>query len=150
MKLNSIDTILDYAIEKEEDARQFYLTLAARMDRENMKKIFEQFAREESSHKVKIQAVKEGKLMLKTVGDVVDLRIADHLEDIDLDSNLDYQQALIVAMKAEKNAYILYNDLANSTSDENLKAMFLGLAQEEAKHKLRFEVEYDDYVLREN
>jgi len=26
----------------------------------------------------------------------------------------------------------------------------LGLAQEEAKHKLRFEIEYDDRVLREN
>jgi hypothetical protein len=30
-----------------------------------------------------------------------------------------------------------------------LRDTFLGLAQEEARHKLRFEVEYDDDVLKE-
>jgi rubrerythrin len=120
------------------------------MDREYMKKIFEQFAKEEKGHKAKLQAVKEGKLMLKSEGSVMDLKIGDHLEEVDLDAAIDYQQALILAMKAEKNAYRLYNDLASSTDDENLKGMFLTLAQEEAKHKLRFEIEYDDYVLREN
>lgn len=150
MKFDSVDAILDYAIEKEEDARQFYLDLASRMDQENMKKIFEQFAKEEAGHKSKLQAVKEGKLMIKSEKKVMDLKIGDHLEEVDLDATIDYQDALILAMKAEKNAYILYNDLAGSTNDENLSAMFYSLAQEEAKHKLRFEVEYDEYVLREN
>jgi len=150
MKFDSVDAILDYAIEKEEDARQFYLDLAGRMKQENMKKIFEQFAKEEAGHKSKLQAVKEGKLMIKSEKKVMDLKIGDHLEEVDLDATIDYQDALILAMKAEKNAYILYNDLANSTDDENLSSMFFSLAQEEAKHKLRFEVEYDDYVLREN
>jgi rubrerythrin len=150
MKFDSVDAILDYAMDKEEDARQFYLALADKMDREYMKKIFEQFAKEEKGHKAKLQAVKEGKLMLKSEGSVMDLKIGDHLEEVDLDAAIDYQQALILAMKAEKNAYRLYNDLASSTDDENLKGMFLTLAQEEAKHKLRFEIEYDDYVLREN
>ena len=150
MKFKSVDEVLDYAIDKEEDARQFYLDLAAKMDREYMKKIFEQFSREEKGHKAKLQAVKEGKLMLKSEKKVMDLQIGDHLEAVDLDASIDYQQALILAMKAEKNAYKLYNDLAGSTDDENLKSMFFTLAQEEAKHKLRFEIEYDDYVLREN
>ncbi len=120
------------------------------MDQEYMKKIFEQFAKEEAGHKSKLQAVKEGKLMLKSEQKVMDLKIGDHLESVDLDAKIDYQDALILAMKAEKNAYILYNDLAGATDDENLAAMFFSLAQEEAKHKLRFEVEYDEYVLREN
>ena len=34
--------------------------------------------------------------------------------------------------------------------EDDLKQTFLGLAQEEAKHKLRFEVEYDDVILAEN
>jgi hypothetical protein len=33
------------------------------------------------------------------------------------------------------------------TSDPGLQRVFKGLAQEEAKHKLRFEIEYDDHVL---
>jgi hypothetical protein len=31
-----------------------------------------------------------------------------------------------------------------------VKALFLNLAIEESKHKLAFEVEYDDYILKEN
>ena len=150
MNFKSVDEILNYAIDKEEDARQFYLDIAAKMDRPYMKQVFEQFAKEEKGHKAKLQAVKEGKMMLKAEKKVIDLQIGDHLEEVDMDSKLDYQQALIVAMKAEKNSYRLYNDLANSTDDENLSTMFLSLAQEEAKHKLRFEIEYDEYVLREN
>jgi len=57
---------------------------------------------------------------------------------------------LIIAMKAEKAAYKLYNELATSIDDANVQEIFLGLAQEEAKHKLRFEIEYDDMILTEN
>jgi len=63
---------------------------------------------------------------------------------------MDYQEILILAMKAEKEAFKLYSGLAKATSDASIKDLFLGLAQEEAKHKLRFEVEYDDRVLTDN
>ena len=49
-------------------------------------------------------------------------------------------------MKKEKAAFRLYQDLAGLVQDEKIKALFLSLAQEEAKHKLRFEVEYDDLL----
>ena len=55
-----------------------------------------------------------------------------------------------MAMKAEKAAFKLYTDLAAATDDDGLKQIFLDLAQEEAKHKLRFELEYDDSILTEN
>lgn len=150
MKLDSIDSILDFAIEKEEDAFQFYNDLAGKMQRPHMKQIFEQFAKEEKGHKAKLQAVKEGKLLMPAQQKVMDLKIGDNLVDVELDAEIDYQQALILAMKAEKAAYKLYNDLAAATDDHNLRATFLTLAQEEAKHKLRFEVEYDEYVLKDN
>jgi rubrerythrin len=57
---------------------------------------------------------------------------------------------LILAMKKEKIAFRLYNDLASASTDEPSKKLFLMLAQEEAKHKLRFEVEYDSNILKEN
>ena len=53
-------------------------------------------------------------------------------------------------MKKEKAAYRLYLDLAAVGEDEELTDMFLSLAQEEAKHKLRFEIEYDDEIMKEN
>jgi rubrerythrin len=53
-------------------------------------------------------------------------------------------------MKREKAAYRLYLDLAAVAEAEELTETFLWLAQEEAKHKLRFEIEYDDQVLKDN
>ena len=150
MKLDSIDKILDYAIEKEEGAADFYTQLASKMDRPHMKKVFVDFALEEKSHKAKLELVKAGQLEFPAAEKLTDLKIAEVLVDVDLDSDFDYQKALIVAMKAEKAAYKLYNDLAELAEDEKIKNIFLNLAQEEAKHKLRFEIEYDDYVYQEN
>ena len=150
MKFDSVDKILDFAIQKEQDAADFYTDLANKMEVEYMKKIFTQFAGEEKGHKAKLIAVKDGKQMLAAEKQVQDLKIGDNLVDIELTRDLGYQEALILAMKAEKAAFRLYNDLATATDDANLKQIFLNLAQEEAKHKLRFEIEYDDHILREN
>ncbi len=150
MKLDSVEKILDFAIEKEEDAATFYTDLAGKMDRPYMKDVFNGFAREEKGHKAKLMAIKEGKLMMPAEKQIADLKIGDNLVNIDLKAEMSYQEALIVAMKAEKAAYKLYNDLASATDDAGLKETLLSLAQEEAKHKLRFEVEYDDVILTEN
>jgi len=151
VKLDSIDKVLDFAIEKEQDAADFYTDLAGRMEKKNMKAIFEQFALEEISHKAKLEQVKSGNLDLSPVNQkIADLKIAEMVADVDLDDKFDYQQALIVAMKNEKASFKLYSDLAGMVEDEKLKQFFLGLAQEEAKHKLRFEVAYDDDILTEN
>lgn len=151
MKLDTIDKVLDFAIEKEEDAAQFYTDLAEKVDKKHLKEIFGQFALEEKSHKAKLQQVKGGNLDLSPINQkIMDLKIADSLMDVDLDTKFDYQAALIVAMKSEKASYKLYNDLAEMTDDKKIKEIFLGLAQEEAKHKLRFEIEYDDSILKDN
>ena len=147
---NSVDEILDFAIGEEEKAADFYTEMASKMDKQWMKEVFLSFAKEEMGHKAKLLEVKAGKKLLSVKEKVMDLKIGDYLVDADLNAEMDYQQALIVAMKKEKAAYKLYNTLAETTDDANIKEVFLGLAQEEAKHKLRFEIEYDDKVLREN
>jgi rubrerythrin len=131
------------------EAAQFYASLADRTDRPHMKRLFEQFVHEEEGHKAKLEKVKKGKVQLGTSRKILDLKIAESLADIDLNAGLSYQEALIVAMKAEKAAFKLYTDLATLTNDATYRQVFLDLAQEEAKHKLRFEIEYDDYILTE-
>ncbi len=150
MALDTVDKILAFAIASEEHAAEFYTKLANKMSHENMKEAFLSFAEEEKGHKAKLLAIKEGKQMLSVEQRVLDLKIGDHLVEISLSADLDYQEALILAMKAEKAAFKLYSNLASATGDPALKATLLGLAQEEAKHKLRFEIEYDDEVLKEN
>ncbi len=149
----SLDDVLDFAIGEEAGAVIFYTDLAAKMDRAWMKQVFEGFAKEEQGHKDKLLAVKGGQKQLFSDKKVMDLKIGDYLVDVDPEEegvDLDYQRALILAMKKEKSAFKLYSDLAASTEDADLQNVLLGLAQEEAKHKLRFEVEYDEQFLAEN
>lgn len=147
----SVDEILDFAIGQEQQAVEFYTELSGRMDRPWMSKIFQDFAKEEMGHKKKLMDIKAGKLLLSAQAKVLDLKIGDYLVEVESTTDrLDYQQALVIAMKKEKKAFKMYNDLAESTDDENLKVAFLSLAQEEAKHKLRFELEYDDVIMSEN
>ena len=149
MDLDTLDKILDFAIEQEEKAASFYNDLANRTEHEHMKKAFAGFAEEERGHKAKLLSIKSGGQLLPLGQRVADLRIGDYLEDVRLSADLDYQQALILAMKAEKAAFKLYHDLAAAADDPALKQTLLGLAEEEAKHKLRFEIEYDDNILKE-
>ena len=149
-RLSKINEVLDFAISEEEAAAEFYSGLAERSEHPSMKRVFEDFAREEQGHKAKLLAVKAGEFTGGADGEVPDLKIGDYLVDVEPGPDLDYQSALIVAMKKEKVAFKLYTDLAATTGDAGLKETFLALAQEEAKHKLRFELEYDDYVLTEN
>jgi len=149
MKFESVDSVLDFAIEKEQDAADFYNDLSGKV-KGSMVEVFKDFAKEEMGHKSKLISVKNGKRLLSSENKIVDLKIGDHLADIDTTGEIDYQRALIIAMKAEKNAYRLYTELAGVVEDADMKDLFLGLAQEEAKHKLRFEIEYDDKILTEN
>ena len=146
----SVNEILDFAISKEEEAYQFYTELANTMEKPHMRLIFEEFAGEEKKHKEKLEAVKNDRLFVPAPDKITDLKISDYLVDVEPTTEMEYQDALIVAMKREKASFKLYTNLAETTDNENVRNMFLFLAQEEAKHKLRLEIEYDDYVLGGN
>jgi len=149
-KAVSVDAILDFAIEREEESYEFYTNLAQIVDRDEMRKVFGRFAREELGHKEKLIGIKSGKIMMPAAKMIADMKIADYVVDVEISTDLDYQHALIIAMKKEKAAFRLYTNLSNIVDDPSLSAVFQVLAQEEAKHKLRFEIEYDDNILSEN
>ena len=148
-KFESVDDILEFAIAEEVAANRFYMELAGKMENPAMAKAFEDFAKEELDHKARLEAIKQDKT-LEPMEKVTDLKLADYLVDVEPQPDMDYQSALILAMKKEKAAYRLYTHLAAVAGDENLTKTFLRLAQEEAKHKLCLEIEYDEGVLKEN
>jgi rubrerythrin len=150
MTPENVEEILNFAIEGEQAAHDFYVDLAEKAEHPSMKDIFMGFAKEEAGHKKKLERIKSGTGSFPCKKDVTDLKIGDYLVEVDSAGTLSYQDALILAMKREKAAFRLYSDLAASTDDSELKSTFQGLAQEEAKHKLRFEVEYDDRILMHN
>ena len=154
----SVNEILDFAIEKEQEASQFYADWAKKLTSPNLdpdqlfllREMFEQFAQEELKHREKLIRVQGGSPFQPSVRQVTDLKIVDYLVDIAPFPNMDYQEALIIAMKREKASLKLYSDLAEVAGPEDLRSLFTALAQEEAKHKLRLETEYEKEIYSEN
>lgn len=142
--------ILDFAMDNEQKAVDFYTQLAKSARTDDMRETFEQFAKEEIGHKARLAKIKEEGIFSLPNEKVADLKISDYVVRVEPTAEMTYEQALVLAMKREKAAFKLYMKLSEQAPDEEYKKLFLGLAQEESRHKLRFEIEYDDYVLREN
>jgi rubrerythrin len=149
-KFRSLNEALDFAIKREEESYELYINLSNHMSRPEMKEVFKSFAAEETGHKTKLEAMKRGEYKYPADSKIPDLKIADYTVKEIPQGDLTYQNTLILAMNKEKASFRLYTDLAKSVSDPTVKNLFLGLAQEEARHKLRFEIEYDDFILKEN
>jgi rubrerythrin len=149
-QFENVDDILDFAINEEQMAVDFYSELAENARTDDMKLVFTEFAEEEIKHKMRLLKIKEEGFYALEKEQVTDLKISDFVINVKPAANMSYEEALILAMKKEKAAFKLYSALAERAPNAQLKDIFLGLAQEESKHKLRFEIEYDEYVLKEN
>ncbi|MEW5844672.1 MAG: ferritin family protein [Bacteroidota bacterium] len=149
-EFTNINDILDFAIAREQDAVDFYNRLAGNARNNDMRQIFEQFAREEMGHKARLTKIKEEGIVTLPNEKVADLKIADYTVLDPERDDMTYEQALVLAMKREKAAFKLYLTLSERVDKQEYKDLFRQLAQEESRHKLRFELEYDEYVLREN
>jgi rubrerythrin len=150
LNFQTVDEVLDFAIDKESASAAFYYGLADKMERPWMKKTFEEFAVEELGHKAKLLDIRAGQVLEPSREAILDLKITDYTVGGEPSPDMEYADALLLAMRMEKAAFRLYSDLAARAGEPGLRQTLLALAQEEAKHKLRFELEYDQFVQPEN
>ena len=148
-EFGSIEEVLEFAIDRETEANRFYLDLARQVRTSAMKKVCEDLAKEELGHKAKLEAMMRSEIVVPQEK-VTDLKIAQYTVEAKPGPNMDYKDMLMLAMQKEKASFHLYSDLVQVVDNEAQRQAFLSLAQEEARHKLRFELEYDDVVLKEN
>jgi len=142
-EFDSDDEILELAIAREEDANQFYMILAARSTNDEMRKIFEDLADEELEHKAKLEleVIKTGRVV--TAAEKPELETKNDTGTVGPDVDMDYKDMLIMGMQKEEASFRLYVDLAGRVINEDARETLMALAEEEVKHKLRFETEYD-------
>ena len=131
VEVGSDDEILEFAIAREIEANRFYLSLAERVADPEMRRIFEDLAGEELEHKEKLELefIKTGKV----------LPSSDSPSELDMD----YKDLLLLGMEKEEASFRTYVGLVGQSQDEQSREVLLALAEEEVKHKLRFETEYD-------
>lgn len=150
MQFENLKEIINFAIEKEIEAAEFYENVSEQEPFSGSREMFREFAQEERKHQKlleKFQTQGVGKSLddykFKWIGD---LKRSDYVVDMDYQKGMGYNEILMLAMKREEKALKLYNEFLEKTDDEDAKQIFKVLCQEEAKHKLALETMYDDYM----
>ncbi|MDJ0875335.1 MAG: ferritin family protein [Desulfobacterales bacterium] len=150
MEFKTPNDILDYAIGKEKEAKQFYLDISEEEGLYGNRQTFLDFAKEEDKHVVMLEKLKAG---VKDRGVdnyefkwIKDIKRSDLLLDIEYKQGMNYRDILMLAIKREEKALKLYNDLQVRVEDADHAKIFKILCQEEAKHKLALETMYDDVM----
>jgi rubrerythrin len=151
MNFENLGEIIDFAIEKEREAAEFYKKIGnEEKDFSGSKKMFAEFAEEEQKHEkilrdFKNKGVSESLAEYKLEW-IIDIKRSDYLVDLDYEQGMPYNEILLLAMKREEKALKLYNDFLEQADTDESKKLFKVLCQEEAKHKLALETIYDDYM----
>lgn len=148
MSFDSLEEILRFAVEREQEAARFYEDLAGKEAFSAARETFRAFAREERKHESMLKDFLKGE---KSLGDytfewIPDLRRSNYTVDMTYQEDMDYADMLRLAMKREEASLKLYNELAQHAGQAEALQVFRMLSQEEAKHKLTLETLYDDYM----
>ena len=144
-KVNSDQEILEYAISKEIEAYYFYLALAGRVEDPKMRQIFEDLAAEELEHKSKLELeiVKTGRILPAQQMPPARPESEYIISDTDLPLDINYTDMLLLGIEKEEAAFRMFVSLLITVQGEGPREILLALAEEEVRHKLRFENEYN-------
>lgn len=147
---SSVGEVLELAISREIQAAEFLTQLAGRMVNPATRVLFEELAEEELGHKSKLELemMKEG-MVARTVGRLIDVGEADYAREFDLGSDVDFREALGMAIEKERRSFRFYTHLAGIVLEEEVHEVLLQLAEEEARHLVRFEREYNKLTAKE-
>ena len=140
--------IIQFAVEKEIEAFNFYTQASQIAKYSGAKELFLDLAKQEEGHRKLLEKLDMEKIARARIAKIPDLKISDYMVDAELKPDLSYAEMLRIAMKREERSVKLYEDLKGNNPDEDLKKLFTFLIQEESKHKLRLEKIYDDEILK--
>ncbi len=147
-EFKTADDVIEFALNAEQKAFNLYTKLANQSLNPNMRKVFQQFAREAMRHKKKLNELKNNQNYLDEDGNskINTLQKNNFVVKNVFDENIKYDDALSLAIKREKASFRLYVKLAELAPDNDTRKIFLKMAQENANHHLRFDLEFEEYT----
>ena len=150
MELEKLEKTIDFAIEKEKEAVNFYKTCSELTSKAGMKKAFLEMSDEEKKHVEMLENFEPETVEKIKLKEVPDMKISDYLVDMEFSPDMSYQDLLILAMKREESSVKMYSNFADNTTEPSINKLFTLLAQEETRHKNRLQKEYDEVILTDN
>jgi rubrerythrin len=146
MTIIEFNQILDFAVEREKRAVDFYKQLQNEAKFTAHKEMLAELEAMEMGHIVVIESIRQKGVDPQDIQKSPNLKISEYLtRELDAEE-LSYQNILIKAMKREENSFKLYTEMSLKFPDQEISTLFRRLAADEAKHKLHFEKLYDDFI----
>ncbi len=143
--------IVQFAIDREQDAYNFYIAAKKSATTSNAVTFFNQLAQQELIHKQKLEGMK---LSQEVMMDLSVLTINDYTVQEsfspDMQYHMEYQQILLLAIKRETMSEKLYTDMRRIVKDPEQQKIFDRLIKEEHSHRDSLQMEYDAFVLTED
>ena len=142
----TIAEIIDMAIQREDAAYDFYMDIHHKVQDASVKETVEYIAKEEIKHKEFLVGYRAGNYGSDSLrmADVVDYKIAEYLEEPEIDSDSSREEVYLIASHREARSHLFYTELAGMHADSELKTMLLKMANEELKHKEKMEYLYSN------
>lgn len=150
MTIEEFNSIIDFAIEREKEAVQFYRDLQGMAKFKAQVDLLKDLEDMEKGHIVVLEDIRKKGPSDEKPKKVTNLKISDYLVEAPPTVNMTYQDIVITAMKREEASFKLYTDMASQYEGTELSNTFSRIAAEEAQHKLKFEKIYDDEFLKDN
>jgi len=149
---NSIEAILDFAINKEIEAQEMYLSYAGKTERRGLRKLLMSMVDQEKEHEKRLEELKSGVALESVFPGIgkTDIKISDYTVDTDFSQDMDYQDFLLLVIKREEKSYKLYQWFTAKAVNDEAKLIFKQLAEEEKKHKAWAQDRYDLEILTDN
>lgn len=149
MKFVTLDDVVKFAVDREDTAYKLYKRAAELSTSISSKKMFEEMAAEEATHKDVFSRIDTEKAEQHKLCTLPEASIARYLADIPFRADLTYSEILAFALKTEENAYQLYKAAAGMTDDPGLQKTLMAFADVELGHRRRIEAIYEERVLTE-
>lgn len=147
LSCSSVGDVVGFAIQKEENAMDFYRKCSDRATNPGLREFFREMVQEEQRHRDMLRGLDALDLDGIKLQKVEDLQISDYMIDVQFSEDLTYQDALTVAMKREEKAHAFYAGWREKCMSEKAAKLFAILENEEAEHKRKLENLYDEDIL---
>jgi rubrerythrin len=153
MNFLSTKDILVFALSKELASAQFYRDIGSRMPNSSTQALFGVLLKNELEHveTIRLEIQKMGYTVEAELEKVPsDYEWQERLEMDDAASEMSFTEALVLGIQKERAAFRLYTQLLGQTQSAENEQILLELAEEEMRHVLQLEHEYESITRHRN
>jgi rubrerythrin len=144
MQERSVADVIDTAIQREEEAYDFYMDIHDKVADAGARETISFIAEEEKKHKAFLVDYREGRFGGKSLrmSDVVAYHIAENLDEPEVAGGMKPEDVFLVAAHREKRSHQFYSELAAMHDRSEVRDILLRMANEELRHKEKMEYLY--------